>query len=255
MTKKLAEKKPSEAMGLIEQARRHFGQMQNSWWQFAKSIHAIKDKEAFKEAGYENFKFFCQGEYPTMNYVTIVKFMAIVESMQEAIESRMKDETYRLPSYEACYTIISVKDPVIPKEEISKLRKAVLDSKLSYLAIREKLKELMKKKVKDYREKMDTTVQELEKELTDDLTREEDMPSEDELFEEFESMEEEAEESADDSSLVLIRSKVEFLIDNLPEVQASLTAVDEDIVELAEMLEKLNSLINNFLDKVEEKSK
>jgi hypothetical protein len=254
MTKKLAEKKPTEAMSLIEQARMHFGQMQNSWWQFAKSIHAIKDKEAFKEAGYENFKFFCQGEYPTMNYVTIVKFMAIVESMQEAIESRLKDDKYRLPSYEACYTIVSVKDPVIPKEEISKLRKAVLDSKLSYMAIREKLKELMKKKVKDYREKMDTTVQELEKELTDDLTRDE-MSSEEELLEEFETMEEEVDDSDGDGSVAVLLSKVEFLIDNLPEVQASMTRVDDEIVDLATALEKLNGLINNFLDKVEEKSK
>ena len=239
-----------EAEVLVEEARRHFGQMQRSWFGFAKAVARIKETESFKLTS-ETFKEFCDKEFPTVNFATIVKFISVTESWGEAIDSRLKkDPHYVLPAYESFYSLTTVESKV-SKEELSKLRKAVLDSKLSYHGLREKIKELAGDYRKKIREEVDSATDKIEQELLDDL-REEDLDLSEEIVDEID--EDEGEDATQDSVLSCI-SRVEYLKENLPELRKQVKkskSVSDEVSELAKELEALGEVVKGFLKIVKE---
>ncbi len=129
---------------LLTIAKEQFANMQRSWWYFAKAMGEIRKDKIYKGLGYQNFKLFCEKEYPTANYLTLVKFTAIVDTWKDVIDAKLsKDSNFKLPSYESCYLLSAIPtDSPLPKEEVQKLRKQVLDSKVSYHGLRDKLKKL-----------------------------------------------------------------------------------------------------------------
>jgi len=262
-----AVEKKIDSKGLIETARKHFGQMQKSWFYFAQSISLIKETESFKSSD-ATFKEFCAREYPTVSFATIGKFIAIVESWGEAIESRMKkDSDYRLPAYESFYQLVTVEDKV-PKEELSKLRKSVLDSKTSYATLREKLKIYLRTYRKKVSEEVEKSVDELERQLVrdiredvDDVAEFDDLDGEEDDF--LDRAVEDAEEKADKldsatASTSPITSRIGFIRDELPEITKKLKTkklkVTDAIVGLAKDLEDLVEVVDKFLAVVEDRS-
>jgi hypothetical protein len=118
-----------------------------------------------------------------MHYKTILKFCSIVENWGKSIESKIeKDTEYALPAYEACYAVISLKEDALPKEELARLKRDVLEKKLSYHRLREKMKELLemkRKETKDFIKKSKEDISHLEKELEDQIG---DQDDDDEVF-------------------------------------------------------------------------
>lgn len=169
MAKKLIVAKKEEEK-VLDQARELFSTMQKSWWEFAKLIYSIKEGELFKVKGYETFKDYCEADYTEVNYKTILKFCTIVENWGKHIESKIaKDAEYRIPAYESCYAVISVKEGSLPKEDVDKLKRDVLEKKLSYHRLREKMKELLDSKRKETREFVKKSSEDI-KRLEDDLS-------------------------------------------------------------------------------------
>ena len=251
---------------LIEKARDAYGSMQRSWWEFAKVVSEIKESEAFIAMGYHNFKEFCEKEYSSLSYSVIHKFTMIVERWFDAIEGRIsKDSDYQLPSYESCYIVGAIKEDAAPKEELSKLRKAILDNKITQQALRDRLKELI---VKKRHEAIDPIVTEdYEKALAEDLSEDEELQRQMDEMEDSDSdadfLDEpeedgdedfEIEEEDDSKSPVSgLRNRVSYLTDNLPVFQASLKKgkISDETLELAEDLQRLEKLVGKFLDKME----
>lgn len=249
---------------LIEKARDCYGSMQRSWWEFAKVVSEIRETETYKLGGYESFKEFCEGEYTSLSYSVIHKFTMIVERWFDAIEGRIsKDADYQLPPYESCYIVGAIKEDSAPKEEISKLRKAILDNTISRQALKDRLKEIIAKK----RRESPDSIEDYEKDLTDDLAEDEefqrqmdevedsaddflDEPEEEDEEEDFEI---EEEEGSDEDSVTGLRNRVSYLNDNLPALQELLKKgkISEETLELADDLQKLEKVIAKFLDKLE----
>lgn len=184
MSKKLVKATSTEVAEekVLTQARELFSQMQKSWWEFAKLIYAIREGETFKAKGFDTFKEYCESDFPEMHYKTILKFCSIVENWGKSIESKIeKDTEYALPAYEACYAVISLKEDALPKEELARLKRDVLEKKLSYHKLRDKMKELLemkRKETKDFIRKSKEDISHLEKELEDQIGDTE----EDEIF-------------------------------------------------------------------------
>jgi hypothetical protein len=252
---------------LIDKARDAYGSMQRSWWEFAKVVSEIKEKEAYIPMGYHNFKEFCEKEYSSLSYSVIHKFTMIVERWYDAIEGRIsKDAEYQLPSYESCYIVGAIKEDAAPKEEISKLRKAILDNKITQQALRDRLKEIIAKK---RHEAIDPVITEdYEKSLVEDLADDEELQrqmddlddSDDEtdfLDEPEESEDDDFEIDEDDSEsedpASGLRNRVAYLLDNLPAFQSTLKKgkISDETIELAEELQRLEKVIGKFLDKME----
>jgi hypothetical protein len=271
---KVKKKAVDDAHSLIDEARKCFGNMQRSWWEFAKSIHRIRKEDAWskdslgKEDGFDSFKDFCSAEYPSVDVNTIYKFCAVVDEWHDVLESRIKkDPEFRLPAYEACYRLVTAKTEVA-KEEISRLRKSLMDAKISYRGLKDQLQTLIVKTKRDSAktvEEAEETVRQLEEDLAKDLSDDE-MNFDDSLFdseveedadaEEPDFDDEELEEDAD-SSAASCKARVEYLLENLPIVELSMKKgkIHNDIVELMTSLEKLGDVANNFMNKFEEINK
>ena len=202
MTRKVVAKATSALDGteVLEKARDLFSQMQKSWWEFAKLIHAIKESETYQAKGFDTFKEFCEEDYPEMHYKTILKFCSIVENWGKSIDSKIaKNEEYALPAYEACYAVISLKEDDLPKEDISKLKRDVLEKRLSYHRLREKMKELLelkRKETKEFIAKSKDDISKLEGELESQIGDDEEEEgfvtvddSSDNMFDEFDDEE------------------------------------------------------------------
>lgn len=140
---RITEKQNDSSEHLLREAKVNFKQMQRGWWSFARSIHDIKKEKAYEMAGYESFRDYCEKEFPTMNYVTLFKYVAIVEYWQDTIETKMaKDPNFTLPAYETCYSISTLQLDKVSKDNVNKLKKQVIDSKITYSSLREKIKGL-----------------------------------------------------------------------------------------------------------------
>jgi hypothetical protein len=263
-------KSDKELDKLVENAREQFLNMQNSWWSFAKIIYQIKETEAFRAVA-DTFKDYCGKEFPSMSYETLTKFCHIVENFQDVIDHRIeKDPDYSLPAYESCYRLTTLKPEVVPKEEISKLKKSVLDGKMTYASLKDRIKEVMSRvKDKAHRD-VEIRADRVEEQLLKDLSDEGFYDDETEDFEESDDVALPSSDSDDDlemeeasvsnrnvkSVLTNINAKMLFIKDNLPQVTAHLDRVriTDDIVEIAENLEESMTAIEEFLEKLEEVS-
>lgn len=268
MSKELAplpKKEVAEAMEMIEQARSSYSFMQRSWFQFAKTIYMIKSSEVYIKAGVaETFTQYIEKEFPTISPSTVTKFISIIDKWGESIESRFKkDETYVLPAYDSCYDLVAKEDR-IPKEEFSKMKKAVLDNKMGLVVLREKLKEYVTKHRAKVREEVEEDYGKLEDELSKDIEKEvgeeeeydDDFMPEDVLSEPDEEAEIDDADADAEVSAATIHTRVQYLIESLPELRTQLegATLTKQLIKLADDLSTLQEMVDEFLTKVEEKS-
>ena len=249
-----------EAHERLDQARRYYGEMQRSWFYFARTIKAIRDSRDFDEE-YSSFQEFCEKEFSTVNYSTISKFITIVETWGKAIEGKLdKDKDFQLPAYETCYTLSTAKDK-IDEEDFTRLKKQILDHKMSYYTLRAELKtklEAVKRKLhKDIEESSEIAETQLLKELHEDG----DLNGEDHESEFMDShdVSDEEEEVDDDvpvSDVTMSTGfRVDWLLDNIGELEELVRSkgkVTEKQRELAFKVQKLRALLDNYLQTVEE---
>ena len=266
MTTKMASKKSqavSEAGKVIQSARVHYSNMQKSWWNFANAIYEIYVSKVFLEAGFATFKDFCLQEYPSANYTTVVKFLKIVENIGPQIESKIKkDKDYHIPAYEACYILTTLRDDRIEKEEITKLKKATLESSISLLALQERLKTLVKTKAAN-RTREEEVV--LERELESDIKGSGIDADDEEEFDDFVDVAEEIEEDEEDADTLdlsgLCRSftgRANYITDNLDGLFAMIKKegeISDDAAEVADLLVAMVKKTEGFLNKLERMSK
>jgi hypothetical protein len=241
---------------LIVVARNHYGNMARSWWQFAKTVALIKESRSYEVDGHESFKEWCLKEYPTINEKTLLKLSLIVEEWYEPIENRLEhDEAFKLPAYESCYRIVSAKDR-LPAAEVSRLKKELLDEKLSFHTLVEKIKTKAKPKDNDF-SRVHPDV--LEKALVADLSEDEldtgydtgvdsDIEDADDIFE----MSSTPKKSLD--LLARLQANVDYLNDNLLALLDSddLSQAEDQVVKLAESLNTTLDLSEKLFTKLEE---
>lgn len=158
---------------ILERVKESFQKMQKSWWEFAKLIYEVRETESYKLGGYETFKEYCEEELPSTNFKSIMKFVTVVEIMGKSIEAKLeKDKSYALPAYEACYTLSAMREGAMSKEDMSRLKRDVLERKLSYHKLRDRIKELLTTKKKELKrdiKKSEDEIMALTKKLEEDI--------------------------------------------------------------------------------------
>jgi hypothetical protein len=260
-------KSDKELVKLVENARDQFLNMQNSWWSFAKIIFQIKETEAFRAVA-ETFKDYCGKEFPSMSYETLTKFCHIVENFQDTIDHRIeKDPDYSLPAYESCYRLTTLKEEVVPKEEISKLKKSVLDGKMTYASLKDRIKEVMSKAKDRAIKEVETRAEKVEEQLLKDLGDEDFYDEDVEEFDESSDDNIPPNDSDDDdlenvtvrglkSALTNLNGKMSFIKDNLPHITSHLHKMNitDETIDIAENFEDTVMIIEQFLEKLEEVS-
>ena len=238
-----------DEFGLRDEARRHYGEMQTSWFNFSKTLCRIRDEKVFKDYGKKTLKEFCLDEFPSMHFSTILKLVRISESWGKELESKIEtNPAYHLPAYESCYTLVTA-ETGLPRPEIAKLRRKVLNGDLSYHSLRSKLKEIVAGKEKKISFKSEA---EIEAELVDVIKT-------DDLDAETEELEKEIGLGSGPhllkAKIAQMRTRIEFLDDQVPslwnELEANPDLLTEDVVEVARALEDLTPKINDFLIKLE----
>lgn len=236
----------SEAEKLQGEVRAAFRDFANCWFHFAKKIAKVKVDEVWKELEYDSFKAYCTDEFPTVPFSTICKFTAVVESWGTALEQKMlKTPEDPLPSYDACYEIAAAEDK-IPKEELPKLRKSVLDRAITRVEVRERLRSFTNKAasglLKHEKAKLDKELKVAEKKqkeeakaITEDLT--------------------DVKDTKADTQAQDLLARAKLLFDNLGPLTKKMTEASPRVVELAEFLrdnhEKFATVVDEFLTKVE----
>lgn len=267
MTTVIVKSESVDAMKVIEQARQNFGSMQRSWYDFAKSVYMIRESEFYKKAGVAStFQEYVEKEFPTVSLSTMSRFMTIVEKWGDSIETRFsRDENYVLPAYDSCYHLAS-KESRIPKEDFTKLKKAVLDNKMSVSRLLDNIKEYIKKHRDKVEEEVKDSFDSIEEQLTKDIQDELDADDFDPEtafvidVKEYEDDEDEEDEDEDDedeeASLESVLAKVQFLNDALPELRSHIrsTTITKKMIKLADELNNLYSNIDEFLNRMEEES-
>jgi len=259
--------KDKESKKALEAGRDSFRKMQESWFYFGKAVHAIYQGEHFRAIDEDlSFREYCEQEYKSISYSNIMKMVNIVEDYGELIESRMKkDSAYKIPAYDDCYYVVMANNREdLPKEEVSKLKKDILDGKLYFLKLREKFKELISAHSKKTREEVVASAAELEKRLVKDIEGEdldafdeEDFTSDDDEDEtESEELEDiDEDEDADlKSAIAATQARVDYLNDNLRDLLKRVEAegASDEAAELCERMDKLYGNIDKFLVKYEE---
>jgi hypothetical protein len=270
MTKKLVKTTTTEVAEekVLDQARELFSQMQKSWWEFAKLIYAIREGETFKTKGFDTFKEYCESDFPEMHYKTILKFCSIVENWGKSIESKIeKDGAYALPAYEACYAVISLKEDALPKEELSRLKRDVLEKKLSYHRLREKMKELLemkRKETKDFIKKSKEDITHLERELEDQIgdTDEDDFmeaAQDEDVFTDFDEsdLEDLTPDDFESDSTSLIHKTKKHCKDFSQTLEVLNTKIDtmpfnKELAELHGQLDHVYSLTDQLINTIQE---
>ncbi len=218
--------------GLLELAKNQYHRMQRTWWDFAKVIHKIRTTEAYKSADYETFKDFCEAEYPSTNYKVILKFCAIAESLGHVIESKLeKDKEYALPAYESCYTLTTLNPEAVSREEIARIKRDVLEKKLSWHKLKDRVKELIETKRKEAKEFVKKSEDEIEK-LQHQLEEEIDL--------------------SDEEEAIYDEAVEEGVVDELDEEEPIDDLVAEDFDnKLSESLSKIEKLAKDLTDQIE----
>lgn len=131
---------------LRARAAANYRGMQLSWYGFARDVAIISKTKAHLNYGYKTFKEFCLNEYQTLEYISIVKFVKIVQKFGKSIEDRLKKEpNLTLPAYQALYELAAAEKDLEPTA-VTKLKQELLDKIISYRQMRDKVKILLKKK-------------------------------------------------------------------------------------------------------------
>ena len=237
---------------LLSSAKEHYSSLQRSWFDFAKTIHAIHaGKDLLTDAGYDSFKQYVEREFPQVPYVTIVKFVKIVDSWGKSIDSKIeKDPEFILPAYDSCYrVIVAEKKPDIPKEEISWLKKKVLGGEISFLSLYDKLKELSGTASDLKEDDADKDFKAAEAMVEDeDVDGDDVADSEDEAELPPITHSEPDPDPADfDAAISAAMVRVGWLNDNLPELRNYILSFDDPNDEIQNLLSGVEKLNDNCL--------
>lgn len=264
VVKDVVEKKISKEEAMLQDAKKHFRKLQHSWFEFAKTIWEIKNLEAYKEK-YDSFKDYCQAEYPSMEYTVFIKYCIVIENFGRAIEDKLKkeDESYILPSYQSFY-LLANKEKVLEKEDLSRLRKMVLDAKIGFHSLRESLAKLVSTtRAKESAAEVVSAIDDIESTLAKELEPEISEISDEDMFDSYEESESEEDDIIEDgeteseATFATMKAKVDFLIENIPDFENELSkkvCAQDDAIELAESMNKLHKIMDKFLNKFEKLS-
>jgi len=244
---------------LLGETREAYRNFQFSWFQFAKKVKTVQDTDEWIKAGYENFKEYCLEEFPDVAYTTILKFIKVVDSMGQALDQRLiKSPSDGLPAFTTCYDFLTHQDR-IPKDEVPKIRKAIIEGKLTRHEMMEKVEPFIQKgNAKDDKrraaeaKKIDAAVASDVKPKSQKVVpiKPEQSP---EAKAEVDALDEDGDLTPDiDKQVLQLLERVTYLNDNLPLITAALTTQSLPVVKLAEALEKLNEHCDKYLDKASE---
>jgi len=228
---------------LREAAKNSYNKMKKSWFSFARAIAVIHETEAWKDYGYDSFKEFVMNEYRDMNYMTIVKFIKIVEAYGKEIEARLKkDPDADIAAYESFYALSSAAKN-LSKTDVTRLKKQLVDANVTYKKIREEINSKIKDTVKEIKEKKEeeVTVFDSVAEATVPLSAVPDLKDT--------PTEKDVEEAEDIPGLVaLSTTALKTLTAGLDAItKAGEIDLDNTLIELGNDLEGLKDNINSFL--------
>lgn len=257
--------KDKDAKKLLEDVKTSFVSMQRSWFVFGKTISQIYESKAWVLSHPEaQFSEYCESEFSSLSYQNIMKIIAVVKAHGEAIETRVKkDSTYKIPTYDACYQVVVIADKKdIPKEEVSKFKKDVLDGRMLYRDIKARLKEIFSKRTEKTKEEIEKSSKELQTKLVRELEGEDLDGFDQDDFEEVEDEDtgeadldevDEDEDTGIESAITATQVRVDYLNDNLRDLikRVESDGVSDEATTLAEKLEKLHENIDKFLIKYE----
>jgi hypothetical protein len=264
-TKKAAlkPKGSKDAENRLKVAREAYRQMQKNWFIFAKEIREIRDSHDHDIFGVESFQKLCEREFPLASYSTISKFIQIVEKLGDQIEVRLKKDDYLLPTYETCYQLTTVESK-IKTEEYSKLKKQILDEKITVKNFRDKLKDMLGVAKRELSAKIDheteeyieKTQRELDEELKADRGWEDEEEADDEDYEaedvDLDEVDVETRSaSASEATVVGLSSRIDYLIDNLPEFVEQIDTIDAPVKKLLKKLKELGGVIDETVETLE----
>ncbi len=232
-----------DSVSLLTEARVAYKAFQVSWFDFAKKLKEIRDAEAWHASGQEDFTSLCREEFPDIPASTISKFIKVVEEFGPAMEARVKG-LKALPSYDALYEV-AVNEKKIPKEDSMRLRKAVVDCKISVREVREVVRGLVSKKPTKHAESREEK-KKVRREEIGLKTEDAEASDEDVEVDEKEEITSSIDKNAD-ALLKLVRK----LISDIPAITSSMKEGTAKLIELAEAMEELHVQNNEFLDKLE----
>jgi hypothetical protein len=248
----------------LEVARDLYRDMQRDWYKFAQQMKNIRDLLDHDHLGVESFQRLCEREFPSMSYSLISKFIQIAEKLGDQIDKRLEAPEYRIPTYETAYQLTTIQTKV-SEDEYRKLSKQILDDKLSVRDFRERIKMLITSAKKDLRRKIDDetdrfmekTQKELDAELRGGLADDEEayiVDAEDFEPDEDEDIDEDVDDEEEDNenTIVGLNSRVEYLIENLPEFVEHTTKLDGQTKALIKKLKKLSSIIEETVETLNE---
>lgn len=218
---------------------------QGSWFQFAKKISEISKTDAWVDVRHESFKAYCLEEFPDMSFGVISKFITVIDSWGATLEARvLKSPNEPLPSYDACYDVAIVEDK-IPKEELPKLRKSVLDRTITRAEVRERLRDL--RKPHNIPAKTD---RKLDKELAKSEAQ-----AKKALEDEAANLELVGDARSEAQAEQLL-SRLKLVFDQLPGFTKGLKEASPKVIELAEFLrdnnDKYNEAVESLMTRVEQ---
>jgi len=237
----------SQAQRVVGVSIKYLGEMQRSWYMFAKTVQFIKKNKVWEILKYDSFKEFCVAEYQNLHYDTLVKMTIGADKFGKLIDKRLEDDPkYLPPPYESCYRLSAIESK-IPELKFGELRDRVIEGELGIDPLREELKKIVddirEKKMKR-RKAIRKTPEELETELLADIKAE---GKEEITVEEMEDVDIKSEILQLVSQLNI---KTSFISENLPllkiAIEKDTDLYTDEVVELANELESLNDKINDF---------
>jgi len=234
---------------LRSDARKFYGQMQTSWFLFGKAVSRIRSTGAFKDYGKGTFRDFCNDEFPSMHFSTIVKTIRVADGWGEEIEARLEENpSYRLPALESCYSL-TTSENILSKPELLKLKTSVLEGNFGYATLRSKLKSIIN--TKRDRDNIRSS-EEIENELVEDLK------SSEMIQDETEFLLEDTDSEAKKCKSIITQSaiRIEFLSEQLTTLGKMLEAnpdlLTSDLVSMGHEADELCNVINDFLKQLED---
>lgn len=248
-----AEKKASPE-GLLGETREAYKSYQRSWFRFAQKVTEVQRSGAWAEGGYDTFKDYCLAEFADITYPTMVKFVKVIESMGPALEKRLTTVPEKaLPGYTTCYELLLVQDK-LPKDEVPKIRKNVIEGKLTREEVQQAAEPYVKKAEKKAEKnriaeakKIDRAVEKDVKATAKGKALQVVAPPEAAKAEPVD-VEGDLESNVEEQIQQLLE-RVTYINDNLPLVTSAIEKSSVRVVKLAEALEKLVEYSDKYLDK------
>lgn len=231
---------------LIEEARVAYRAFQTSWFDFAKKLKEIRDTEAWIARGFDDFTALCKEEFPEVPAAVISKFIKVVDEFGAAIEARSKSQK-ALPAYEALY-VVAVNEKNIPKEDAMRLRKAVIDGKVSIREVREVVRGFVAKKDTKHAEGRSEKRKARNEEIGIKSVEVEDAT---ESVDDVEVNEDEEISTSIDKDAEIALKFIRQLISRIPAITESMSEGTNKLIELAEASEQLQVHFNDYLDRLE----